>query len=113
MAYWKSGRDGEALNNRLNFEPKSDIEGRVDWAVAAITAHCLMTEALMHTICFDLADVSRTRLLNVLDIVHGQLEAGLGEEDETVRAFGEQRDSLRSLLVSSLIQAEQDLSLDR
>ena len=53
-----------------------------------------MREALMHPICFEPADMSRTRLLKVLDIVHNQLEAGLGRDNEAVhvQAFGEQRD---------------------
>ena len=78
--------------------------------MASTTAHCLMTEALIHALCFENQGINRTRLLNILDIVHDQLLAGLGGEDEIVRAFGEQRDSLRSLLVSSVIQAEMELS---
>jgi hypothetical protein len=72
-----------------------------------------MTEALVHTICFELAEVSRTRLLKVLDVVYDQLEGGLGCDDETVRAFGEQRDSMRSLLVSSVLRAGMETTPER
>jgi hypothetical protein len=106
MSDQRSSLDGNHAHARSQPGPDGSVEGRADWAVAAITAHCIMTEALVHTICFELADVSRTRLLKVLDIVYDQLEGGLGCDDKTVRAFGEQRDSMRSLLVSSVIQAE-------
>jgi hypothetical protein len=49
--------------------------------------------------------------LNVLDAVHDQLEAGLGSDAEIVQAFGEQRNSLRTLLVSSVIMARMELDL--
>jgi hypothetical protein len=92
---------------------ESGIEGRVERAIATITAHSIMTEVLMHTICFEVPGISRTHLLNIMEIVYNQLEAGLGCEDEIVLAFGEQRDSLRSLLVSSVIQAEMQSTLDK
>jgi hypothetical protein len=106
MSDQKSGLNDKHANAQPKAILDGSVEGRADWAVAAITAHCIMTEALVHTICFELADISRTRLLKALDIVYDQLEGGLGCDDDTVRAFGEQRDSMRSLLVSSVIQAE-------
>ena len=87
----------------------SSIDQRIDRTAAAISAHCMMTESLIHALCFELPEVSRARILNVLDTVYDQLEAGLGDDAEIVRAFGEQRDSLRALLISSLIKARLEL----
>jgi hypothetical protein len=112
MPVRKRRRNDKCLDDQPKRRLEDDLEGRVDQAVAAITAHCIMTEALVHTICFELADMSRTRLLKVLDIVHNQLEAGLGRDNEVVEAFGEQRDSMRSLLVSIAVHAEMQVPLD-
>jgi hypothetical protein len=107
----KSGLDS-GYNSRSKAGIDGSTDGRIGWAVAAVTAQGIMMEALVHTLCFELEDMSRTRLLKVLDIVHDQLEGGLGSDDETVRAFGEQRDSMRSLLVGSVMQAGMESALD-
>jgi hypothetical protein len=107
----KSGFDC-SCNLRSKAGIVDGVDSRIGWAVAAITAQGIMTEALIHALCFELQDISRTRLLKTLDIVYNQLEGGLGGDDETVRAFGEQRDSMRSLLISSIIESEPEFGGD-
>jgi hypothetical protein len=90
----------------------SHIRGQLDQTAAMLTAHCMITEALVHTLCFDCDSLSRARILDVLDLVYGELEGGLGGDHDVVKAFGDQRDSLRSMLVTSAIHAGVSVSAE-
>ena len=97
---------GDINASRPRPESQIGISHRMNRTEAAMSAHCIVTESLMHALCFELPQLSRARILNVLDLVYSELEAALGDDAEVVRAFGEQRDSLRDLLVTSLNEAK-------
>jgi hypothetical protein len=96
-------------HDRIDPEVGKEINKQIDLIHAELKAQSLLTEILMHSITFDIEDFSRTRLLNALDIAHRELATGLGDSHKVVQAFEEKKASLRSLLVSSLIQAESDI----
>jgi hypothetical protein len=102
----RSGRRGTEA------QLESSIAERLSRLAAMLTAHCLVTETLIHTLCFEDIGISRTRIVDVLNLVYEQLEEGLGSGNETVKAFSEQRDSLRSLLVTSVIRADLQMQGD-
>ena len=62
-----------------------------------------MMEVLIHAICVDVEQINQTKLLSILEVAHRELAAGLGHDDGIVKAFGEQQDRLRSLLIGYLI----------
>lgn len=91
-------------------DPEGNIEERLGRMTAMLTAHCLLTETLIHALCFEQAQISRTRIVGILDLVHEELQEGLGDDSEIVKSFGDQRDSLRSLLIASVIRAGSEIS---
>jgi hypothetical protein len=93
-------------------QPESSTEERLSQLAAMLTAQSLVMETLIHALCFENIGISRTRIVNVLDFVYEQLEEGLGRDNDTVKAFSEQRDSLRSLLVTSVIRADMQMQGD-
>ncbi|RDI52422.1 hypothetical protein [Microvirga subterranea] len=89
---------------------EDSIEERLGRITAMLTAHCLLTETLIHALCFEQAEISRTRIIGILDLVYEELQGGLGDDSEIVKAFGDQRDSLRSLLIASVICSASGIS---
>lgn len=82
-----------------------DIWARVSQLEAEMRAHQLMAEVVLHGLCFEVEAISRTRLLDLMEMVHQELVTGLSAEDAVVQAFAEQKKRYISLLVGCLIQA--------
>lgn len=102
----KTGVEAQGDNKHLDDHSEISIEERLHRTAAMLAAHCLITETLMHALCFGDIGINRTRIVNVLDLVCQQLADGLGGDNKIVKAFSDQRDSLRSLLVTSVIRAD-------
>ncbi len=106
----RSGTDIRGAGREPDARPESSIEERLGRMTAMLTAHCLLTETLIHALCFEHEEISRTRIVAILDLVYEELQDGLGDDSEIVKAFGDQRDSLRSLLIASVIRAASEMS---
>jgi hypothetical protein len=79
------------------------LEEKVSRVSAELTTQRMVTDALVHLLCFDAGILSGSKLLQVLDFMNDQLETGLGHGSDLAAAFRDRCDGLRTMLVDSAI----------
>jgi hypothetical protein len=90
---------------------KETLENRISRTMAELTAQRIVTDVLIHVLCFDMQSVSRSMLLRSLDVAHNEIETILGHDDVTVISFRERRNSLRNLLTEGAIEERAGMEL--
>ena len=79
------------------------LEEQVSRVSAELTAQGMVIDAVVHLLCFDARILSGSKLLQVLDFMNDQLEAGFGHGSDLAGAFRERRDGLRTMLIEGAI----------
>ena len=79
------------------------LEEQVSRVSAELTAQRMVLDAFVHLLCFDAGNLSGSKLLQVLDFMNDQLEAGFGHGSDLAAAFRDRRDGLRTMLIDGAI----------
>ena len=79
------------------------LEEQVSRVSAELTAQGMVLDAVVHLLCFDARILSGSKLLQVLDFMNDQLEAGFGHGSDLAAAFRDRRDGLRTMLIDGAI----------
>ena len=92
------------MSMRITMETAGEtLEQKVSRVSAELTTERIVTDALVHLLCFDAGKLSGSKLLHVLDFMNDQLEAGLGHGSDLAAAFRDRRDGLRTMQVDGVI----------
>ena len=79
------------------------LEEKVFRMSAELTSERMVTDTLIHLLCFDAGTLSGSKFLQVLDFMNEQLETGLGHGSDLASAFRDRCDGLRTMLVEGAI----------
>jgi hypothetical protein len=79
------------------------LEEKVSRVSAELTTQRMVTDALVHLLCFDARNLSGSKLLQVLDFMNDRLEASFGHGSDLAAAFRDRRDGLRTMLIEGAI----------
>ena len=79
------------------------LEQQVSRLSAEVTTQRMVTDALVHLLCFDAGNLSGSKFLQVLDFMNDQLEEGIGHGSDLAAAFRDRRDGLRTMLIEGAI----------
>jgi len=79
------------------------LEEKVSRMSAELTSERMVTDTLIHLLCFDAGSLSGSKFLQVLDFMKDQLEAGLGHGSDLVAAFRDRHEGLRTMLIDGAI----------
>jgi hypothetical protein len=92
------------MSMRITMEAAGEtLEQKVSRVAAELTAERMVTDALVHLLCFDARNLSGSKLLQVLDFMNEQLEVGLGHGSDLATAFRDRRDGLLAMLIDGVI----------
>jgi hypothetical protein len=84
------------------------LEEKVSRISAELTSERMVTDALIHLLCFDAGNLSGSKFLQVLDFMKDQLEAGLGRGSDLAVAFRDRHEGLRTMLIDGAIDGLAD-----
>ena len=79
------------------------LEQQVSRMSAEVTTEKMITDALVHLLCFDAGKLSSSKLLQVLEFMSDQLTLGLGQGSALAGVFRDRCDGLRTMLVEGAI----------
>ena len=91
------------IGHIMNEATGETLEQKVSRMSAELTTQGMVTDALVHLLCFESGILSGSKFLQVLDFMNSQLEAGFGYGSELAVAFRDRRDGLRTMLIEGAI----------
>jgi|EndMetStandDraft_8_1072994.scaffolds.fasta_scaffold151884_3 hypothetical protein len=87
----------------MNEATGESLEEHVSRLSAELTTQSMVTDALVHLLCFDAGNLSGSKFLQVLDFMKDQLEAGLGHGSDLAVAFRDRHEGLRTMLIDGAL----------